>query len=85
MSYHRMGWRGVARLRARGDALVLDAPHAGALRVRLRPEDEAICGGPAWLDIDRVASLTAQLYPLYRECGPFAAQRRLRESVCALQ
>ncbi len=85
MSYHRIGWRGVARLRARGDALVLEAPRAGALRVQLRPEDEAICGGPAWLDTDRIASLTAQLYPLYRECGPFAAQRRLRESACALQ
>ncbi len=78
MSYHRIGWRGVARLRARGDGMVLDTPRAGALRVRLRPGDEARCGGPAWLDTDRVAGLTAQLYPLYRECGPFAAQRRLQ-------
>ncbi len=78
MSYHRIGWRGVARLRARAEALVLHAPRAGALRVRLRPEDEARCGGPAWLDTHRVASLTAQLYPLYRECGPFAAQRSLQ-------
>ncbi len=79
MSYHRIGWRGVARLRARADALVQEAPRPGGLRVRLRPEDEARCGGPAWLDTDRVAQLTAQLYPLYRECGPFAAQRRLGE------
>ncbi len=78
MSYHRIGWRGVARLRARADALVLDGPQPGALRVRLRPEDEARCGGPAWLDTDGVARLTARLYPLYRECGPFAAQRSLR-------
>ncbi len=77
MSYHRIGWRGVARLRAREHALVLDAPRAGALRVRLRPEDEARCGGPAWLDTELVARLTAQLYPLYRECGPFSAQRWL--------
>ncbi len=79
MSYHRIGRRGVARLRAREDALVLDAARAGALRVRLRPQDEAACGGPAWLDTDRVARLTAQLYPLYRECGPFTAQRSLRK------
>ncbi len=85
MSYHRMGRRGVARLRAREDALVLDAPRAGALPVRLRPEDEAMCGGPAWLDTDRVTRLTAQLYPLYRECGPFTAQRRLRASEQAMQ
>ena len=83
MSYHRIGRRGVARLRARRDGLVLDAPRAGALRVRLRPEDEAACGGPAWLDTDRVARLTAQLYPLYRECGAFAAQRSLRTQAVA--
>jgi hypothetical protein len=37
MSYHRIGWRGVRRLRERGDTLLLDGPHEGALRVRLRP------------------------------------------------
>ena len=77
MSYHRIGWRGVARLRARGDAMVLDRPREGALRVRLREEDEARCGGPAWLDETCVSLLTERLYPLYRECGPFAAQRSL--------
>ena len=77
MSYHRLGRRGVARLRARRDPLLLDAPHDGALRVRLRPEDEASCGGPAWFDAALAARLTDPLYPLYRECGPFAAQRVL--------
>ncbi len=83
MSYHRIGWRGVARLRARQDRLVLDAPRPGALRVALRPEDEARCGGPAWLDAAHADHLTARLYPLYRECGPFAAQRRLHQPAAA--
>ncbi len=77
MSYHRIGWRGVARLRQRGDRLVLDAPQPGALRVRLRPADEARCGGPAWFDAEHARRMTDPVYPLYRECGPFAAQRRL--------
>ncbi len=80
MSYHRLGRRGVARLRARRDPLLLDAPRDGALRVRLRPEDEAACGGPAWFDAALAARLTDPLYPLYRECGPFAAQRLLAGS-----
>ena len=80
MSYHRIGWRGVARLRARGDALVLDAPGAGAERVRLRLDDEARCGGAAWLDVALVGRLTAELYPLYRECGPYSAQRWVRKN-----
>ncbi len=79
MSYGRIGWRGVARLRARGDRLILDAPRAGALHVRLRAEDEARAGGPAWFDAERARRLTDPLYPLYRECGPFSAQRRLHE------
>ncbi len=78
MSYHRIGWRGVARLRARGDALVLDAPAPGALRVRLRAEDEARCRGPAWFDAGLARRLTEPLYPLYRECGAFSAQFRLQ-------
>ena len=77
MSYHRLGRRGVARLRARHDPLLLDTPRDGALRVRLRPADEASCGGPAWFDASLAARLTDPLYPLYRECGPFAAQRVL--------
>ncbi len=41
MSYHRIGWRGVRRLRERADPLLLDSPREGAKRVLLRPEDEA--------------------------------------------
>ncbi|MFL1461589.1 YcaO-like family protein [Roseococcus sp. DSY-14] len=74
MSYGRLGWRGVRRLRARRDPLLLDAPAPGALRVRLRPEDEDRCGGPAWWDAAAAERLVAPLFPLYRESGPFAAQ-----------
>ena len=74
MSYDRIGWRGVARLRARDDALILDEPADGARRVRLRAEDEARAGGPAWLDCARIDRLVGQLYPLYREPGCFSAQ-----------
>ena len=74
MSYHRIGWRGVRRLRARDDALVLDAPREGAKRVLLRPEDEARCDGPAWFDAALADRLVGDLYPLYRESGTFSAQ-----------
>lgn len=74
MSYGRLGWRGVRRLRARRDPLLLDAPAPGALRVRLRPEDEARAGGPAWWDAPAAERLVAPLFPLYRESGPFSAQ-----------
>ena len=74
MSYHRIGWRGVRRLRGRGDPLVLDAPRPGAKRVRLRPEDEARSGGPAWFDAALADRTVGDLYPLYREPGPFSAQ-----------
>jgi ribosomal protein S12 methylthiotransferase accessory factor len=74
MSYGRIGWRGVRRLRARGDALILDADRPGARRVLLRPEDEERCGGPAWLDWDLAQRIAGGLYPLYREPSPFAAQ-----------
>ena len=77
MSYHRVGWRGVRRLRERGDPLILDAPKDGAKRVRLRPEDEARAGGPAWFDGARADAIVGQLYPLYRETGTFSAQRML--------
>jgi len=83
MSYGRLGWRGVRRLRERGDALLLDAPQdkggrgGAARRVLLRPEDEARVGGPAWLDWARVRAMVGGLYPLYREPGAFAAQLTL--------
>ncbi len=79
MSYHRIGWRGVRRLRERGDPLLLDAPREGAKRVRLRPEDEARCGGPAWLDAAAVDRAVGKVYPLYRESGPFSAQLLLAQ------
>ena len=74
MSYRRIGWRGVQRLRARRDQLILDAPRVGALRVRLRPQDEARAGGPAWFDAELADRLAEPIYPLYREPGPFSAQ-----------
>ncbi|MBL6455797.1 YcaO-like family protein [Belnapia sp. T6] len=74
MSYHRIGWRGVRRLRERGDPLLLDAPREGAARILLRPEDEARAGGPAWFDARRADETVGRLYPLYRECGTFSAQ-----------
>jgi thiazole/oxazole-forming peptide maturase SagD family component len=74
MSYNRIGWRGVRRLRERDDPLLLDAPRQGALRVRLRPEDEARAGGPAWFDAALANRMVSGLYPLYRESGPFSAQ-----------
>lgn len=79
MSYHRIGWRGVRRLRERGDPLLLDGPREGAERVRLRPEDEARCGGPAWLDTAAVDRMVGEVYPLYRESGPFSAQLLLAQ------
>jgi ribosomal protein S12 methylthiotransferase accessory factor len=79
MSYHRIGWRGVRRLRERGDPLLLDAPREGAERVRLRPEDEARCGGPAWFDTAAADRMVGKVYPLYRESGPFSAQLLLAQ------
>ncbi len=79
MSYHRIGWRGVRRLRERADPLLLDAPREGAQRVRLRPEDEARCGGPAWFDAAGADRLVGKVYPLYRESGPFSAQLLLAQ------
>ena len=74
MSYRRIGRRGVRRLRARNDPLLLSSPQDGALRVLMRPRDEEAAGGPAWFDAALADRLTAPLYPLYREPGPFSAQ-----------
>ena len=74
MSYARIGWRGVRRLRERGHKLVQDGPAEGARRVRLTPEDEARAGGPAWFDAGLAERLVGPLYPLYRETGQFSAQ-----------
>jgi YcaO-like protein with predicted kinase domain len=74
MSYHRIGWRGVRRLRMRNDPLIFDTPKPGTKRVMLRPEDEAQCGGPAWFDVAAADRMVGSLYALYRESGPFSAQ-----------
>jgi len=79
MSYHRIGWRGVRRLRTRQDQLILDAPREGAKRVLLRPDDEARAGGPAWFDGALADRLVGRLYPMYRETGTFSAQMVLAE------
>ncbi len=79
MSYHRIGWRGVRRLRERADLLLLDSPREGAKRVLLRPEDEARCGGPAWLDTAAVGRAVGRVYPLSRESGSFSAQLLLAQ------
>ncbi len=83
MSYHRIGWRGVRRLRERRDTLVLDAPRGGATRVLLRPQDEERCGGPAWFDAALADRLVEDLYALYRESGPFSAQLLLQRRLGA--
>ena len=74
MSYHRIGWRGVRRLRERADPLLLDAARDGAQPVMLLPEDDARAGGPAWFDVALADRIVGSLYPLYRESGPFSAQ-----------
>ena len=74
MSYHRLGWRGVRRLRERGDPLIRSTQEDGMARVRLRPEDEERAGGPAWFDAAGADRLVRPVYPLYREPGPFSAQ-----------
>ncbi len=74
MSYHRIGWRGVARLRERGDGLISSSPAQGAAPVRMRDEDAAKAGGAAFLDVATIDRRVEAVYPLYREANPFAAQ-----------
>ncbi len=84
MSYGRIGWRGVQRLRSRDDPLIGDRPVEGAKRVLLRPDDEARAGGPAWFDAALADRIVGPLYPLYREPGCFSAQlHRARTAVPA--
>ncbi len=78
MSYHRVGWRGVRRLRERSDELLHPAPGPGLARVRLRPADEERVGGPAWFDIALAQRLVETLYPLYRESTVLSAQMLLQ-------
>ena len=74
MSYHRIGWRGTARLRARGDALIADDARPGWRPVRLRPEDAARAGGDAFLDTGTIDERVERIYPLYREPAALSAQ-----------
>ncbi len=78
MSYGRIGWRGVRRLRDRRDALLSDRPGDGRRAVRLRPEDAERAGGPAFLDTASIDARVEQVYPLYREANPLSAQLALR-------
>ncbi len=81
MSYHRIGWRGVARLRARDDALIADRPGDGYRPVRLRPEDAARAGGEAWLDTRTIDARVDRVYPLYREPGALSSQLARRATM----
>ncbi|MGI3777459.1 MAG: YcaO-like family protein [Janthinobacterium lividum] len=68
MSYHRIGERGVAKLLARGSALVgFGAGPEGALPVRLPAGAAERLGGVPWLDVAEVDRVVGGLYPLYRE------------------
>lgn len=85
MSYHRIGWRGVRRLRERGDRLVHSAPAAGLSRVRLRPADEDRIGGPAWFDVALARRMVDTLYPLYRESSVLSAQMLLQRRAAIMR
>lgn len=78
MSYHRIGWRGVARLRARGDSLLADRPAPGFKPVSLRPADADRAGGAAFLDTASIDARVELVYPLYREANPLSAQLALQ-------
>lgn len=82
MSYGRIGWRGVRRLRDRDDPLIVGRARDGARRVLMRPEDEERAGGPAWFDAALAERIVGPLYPLYREPGCFSAQLRRTPVEC---
>jgi thiazole/oxazole-forming peptide maturase SagD family component len=68
MTYRRIGRRNMQRLTQRESPIVGvgDAP-PHALPVALRPADEAVLGGPAWLDPQALDREVGPLYALYRE------------------
>lgn len=82
MSYNRIGERTVRRLLDRGSPLAgVGAPPSSARCIPLTPAAERRLGGPAWLDVERVAATVGPLYPLYREPGRHSAP--LAEERCA--
>lgn len=66
-SYHRIGYRGVQRLLDRDDQLVSRQVGLGKKRILLPKDKEEALGGPFWLDVQKLDSIIAPLYPLYRE------------------
>mgnify|MGYP007070489838 CR=1 FL=1 len=68
-----------ATARIAASSAATNTTREGAARVPLRPEDEARCGGPAWLDTAAVDRMVDAIYPLYRESGPFSAQLLLAQ------
>jgi len=77
MSYHRIGWRSVRRLRARPHPLVLDAPRSGAARVPLRTDDEHRRGAPASFDAALVDRRVHRPHPPFTQPCPLSAPLRL--------
>ena len=67
MSYHRIGERGVRRLRSRGDLFLARQDGPGLARIRLTAAAEERQGGPAWLDTNAIDRAVGELYALYRE------------------
>ena len=76
LSYHRIGERGVRRLRVECPEMVqMQAPQAGAPRIRLTEQAEERLGGPAYFNARVAATIVGALYPLYREPGSHTAQK----------
>ena len=77
LSYHRVGERGAKRLLEEQSRLVhLGTARAGDQRVRLTSEAESRLGGPVQFRPGEADAIVGDLYPLYREPGSHAAQRR---------
>ena len=77
-SYHRIGERGVRRLRDRNDLrLTARESGPGRARVLLTAAAEERLGGPVWLEADRLDALVDPVYPLYREPTDHAARHAI--------
>ena len=77
MSYHRIGWRGVRRLRERDDPLMLNAARDGCAARPAAARGRGARGRPGLVRRGARRPIVGSLYPLYREPGPFAAQLRM--------